>query len=221
MADPLAYWRQSFDPRQNAKIVFNIVDPTPYDNSYDLGQYWLNKTSKTMFTLTGRANGLAVWEQVDNLTDELTDGEIQIGSTGSPPIASCITAGNNVTVTNGPGSITISSADPLAPQQFEVVTGSQAIVPNTTYYIAALSHVNLTLPVLFPAGYVVVILGLGATFTIKQQASQMIRFHSQNTTLGTSGELQSTSAYECITLTCVVENDLFIVHPSTGNFNLV
>ena len=40
----------------------------------------------------------------------LTNGQIAIGSTGGPPVAATITAGSGISVTNGPGSITISGA---------------------------------------------------------------------------------------------------------------
>ena len=40
---------------------------------------------------------------------EATDGQIPIGSTGNPPSLNTITAGNNITVTNGAGTITIAA----------------------------------------------------------------------------------------------------------------
>jgi len=40
---------------------------------------------------------------------EATNGQIPIGSTGNPPVLNTITAGNNITVTNGSGSITIAA----------------------------------------------------------------------------------------------------------------
>lgn len=40
----------------------------------------------------------------------LTDGQLLIGSTGSDPVASSLIAGSNITITTGPGSITISSS---------------------------------------------------------------------------------------------------------------
>ena len=39
-----------------------------------------------------------------------TDGQIPIGSTGADPVLATLTAGANVTVTNGAGSITIASS---------------------------------------------------------------------------------------------------------------
>ncbi|MFP3859268.1 MAG: hypothetical protein ACLFUW_00450 [Bacteroidales bacterium] len=38
-----------------------------------------------------------------------TDGQLPIGSTGSDPVLSTLTAGDNITITNGSGSITISA----------------------------------------------------------------------------------------------------------------
>lgn len=40
----------------------------------------------------------------------LNDGQVLIGSTGNAPVAATLTAGSNVTITNGPGSIEIAAA---------------------------------------------------------------------------------------------------------------
>lgn len=40
---------------------------------------------------------------------EATDGQLPIGSTGNPPVLSTLTAGSNITISNGPGSITINA----------------------------------------------------------------------------------------------------------------
>lgn len=40
----------------------------------------------------------------------LSDGEVLIGSTGNAPVAATLTAGTNVTITNGPGSIEIEAS---------------------------------------------------------------------------------------------------------------
>lgn len=69
------------------------------------------------FDLTGTTNHCL---QVGNATGSLsslaaaTDGQIAIGSTGADPVIANITAGTNITITNGPGSITIdSSSSPI------------------------------------------------------------------------------------------------------------
>jgi len=40
----------------------------------------------------------------------LTDGQMAIGSAGGTPVAATLTAGANITITNGPGTITIEAA---------------------------------------------------------------------------------------------------------------
>jgi hypothetical protein len=65
------------------------------------------------FSLTGTTDHCL---QVGNATGSLTslaaatDGQIPIGSTGADPVIANITAGTNITITNGPGSITIASS---------------------------------------------------------------------------------------------------------------
>lgn len=53
--------------------------------------------------VVGGANGELVALGVAN------DGEILIGSTGTTPVLTTITAGTNISITNGPGSITINA----------------------------------------------------------------------------------------------------------------
>ncbi len=70
-------------------------------------------TSLTVDTLTPNGALYATTAGLVTSTSAMTDGQILIGDTGSIPVASTITAGAGVTVTNGAGSITIA-ADPTA-----------------------------------------------------------------------------------------------------------
>jgi len=56
-------------------------------------------------------NSVAIRDSNEYISDigSMTDGQILIGSTGSEPVASTLTAGSGISVSNGPGSITISS----------------------------------------------------------------------------------------------------------------
>ena len=47
---------------------------------------------------------------VTNQPELTTNGQLLIGSTGVNPVAATITAGSNITVTNGAGSITIAAS---------------------------------------------------------------------------------------------------------------
>lgn len=92
----------------------------------------------------------------------LTDGELLIGSTGNPLAAATLTAGSGVNITNGPGSIQISTSG--SSMSWVNVTGtSQAGAANTGYIIANSSQTTVTLPQTNPAlGSVISIAGFGA-----------------------------------------------------------
>lgn len=83
--------------------------------------------------------------QVGNATGSLTslaaatDGQIPIGSTGVDPVVANITAGTNVTITNGAGSITIDASSTSQIANYTAVIGGGAAytVLSTDYYISA------------------------------------------------------------------------------------
>ncbi len=58
----------------------------------------------------------------------LNDGQIIIGSTAVSPVISTLTAGSNITITNGPGSITISSTASLGVNR-QIFTSSGTYTP--------------------------------------------------------------------------------------------
>jgi hypothetical protein len=62
-------------------------------------------------SLSGTTDGIAYFSGATNLasTAAPTNGQILIGSTGKAPALATLTAGSNVSITNGPGSITISA----------------------------------------------------------------------------------------------------------------
>jgi hypothetical protein len=66
-------------------------------------------TTLTVDTLTANGALYATTGGEIVSTAALTDGQILIGDTGSTPVATTITAGAGVTVTNGAGSITIAA----------------------------------------------------------------------------------------------------------------
>lgn len=72
-------------------------------------------------------NSVLIVDNAGNLADvPLTDGQIVVGSTGSEPVAATITGtSNQLIVTNGPGSITLSlpqDIDPTSDVTFNSVT---------------------------------------------------------------------------------------------------
>lgn len=67
MADPLAYWRNSFETDRPARMVVFSRDPTQYDNTYPVSQLWLNELDQRSWQLMSRTAGLAVWEEIDQV----------------------------------------------------------------------------------------------------------------------------------------------------------
>jgi len=93
----------------------------------------------------------------------LNNGQLLIGSTGSNPVPNTLTAGTGVTITNGPGSITIAvnasqlgntaqvatntlNQDYSVTAPFNLLPGARAIVtledPNNDGLIATVTNVN-------------------------------------------------------------------------------
>lgn len=73
--------------------------------------------SFTALTLSGLSQNSFIYPTTGGLltsTSAATNGQILIGSTASAPVKTTLTQGAGVTVTNGPGSITISNAGVLS-----------------------------------------------------------------------------------------------------------
>jgi hypothetical protein len=75
--------------------------------------------------VSGATDGIAYFLSPGNVTSTAapTDGQILIGATGGAPSLGTVTAGANINITNGPGSIKISAAGAAALPYF--VTGDQ------------------------------------------------------------------------------------------------
>ncbi len=76
------------------------------------GTVALGGTVTLASNLAGTTNGEAYFSSPTSLTSTSApaNGQILIGSTGNAPVLSTLTAGQNVTITNSPGSVTISAA---------------------------------------------------------------------------------------------------------------
>ncbi len=66
------------------------------------------------------------------LNQNLTNGQLSIGSTGAPAVASTLTAGTNISITNAAGSITVNSA--VVPSQ--VLISSQTASSSSSIVFA-------------------------------------------------------------------------------------
>ena len=76
------------------------------------GTVALGGTVTLSSNLSGTPQGIAVFSSPTSVTSTSapTNGQILIGSTGSAPVLATLTAGANVSITNQPGSVTISAS---------------------------------------------------------------------------------------------------------------
>lgn len=179
---------------------------------YD-GAGTFNGNSLTQYNLLmGGANS----HTITNL-GSATNGQLPIGSTSASPVLATLTAGTGISITNGAGSITISSSG--GGFAWNNVTGTSASMAVNNGYMANNSGlVTLTLPSTAAQFSVFAVAGWGAGgWQIAQNSGQSIQFGKQTTTSGTSGYLASTNQYDCVYLLCTVANTNFLVLNSVGN----
>lgn len=82
---------------------------------------------------------------VINWTAAPTDGQILIGSTGLTPVLNTITGGAGITVTNGPGTITITDTGGSAFNYTNVNTSPYIVLPADQYIGVDCSVASITL----------------------------------------------------------------------------
>jgi fibronectin-binding autotransporter adhesin len=112
------------------------------------GTVALGGTVTLSSNLAGTTNGVAYFSSPTNLTSTPapTNGQILIGSTGNAPTLSTLTAGQNITITNAPGSVTISAASGSSATLPFFVTGAQ----RTGAVQAATQNVNKVWGIILP-----------------------------------------------------------------------
>lgn len=157
-------------------------------------------------------------------TAELSDGQLLIGSTGNAPSVASLTAGANITITPGAGSITIAAS--ASANTFSVVSGtSQTMVAGTSYLAINAAATAFTLPATAAAGTVMRIGSAGANvggWNIVQLASQSIQVGNVVSTVGTGGAVASTSSVggDSIEFVCTVANTTWVAVSSLGSLNI-
>ena len=107
-----------------------------------------------LFSLT--AHGILVGEGVANVNPiTLTNGELLIGSTGADPVATTLTAGSGITVTNAPGSITIASTGGVT-FPITVPQGGTGLTTLTTHGILVGEGVSNVNPIVLTNGQLLI-----------------------------------------------------------------
>jgi hypothetical protein len=159
---------------------------------------------------------------VPGWTGAATNGQLLIGSTGASPVLAALTAGTNISITNGAASITINATGAASFAWTDVSGTSQAMVANNGYIADNAALVTLTLPTTAAQGTLISICGNGAGgWTIAQNASQNIKIGSQTTTTGVGGSLSSSNRYDQVEFLCTVANTTWAVRNMVGNLTYV
>jgi|SRR5277367_126869 len=175
---------------------------------------------------TGIAAGTASATLVTNssgvpgFSSSMTNGEIIIGSTGATPTAATITAGTNISITNGAASITIAATGTAA-FTWNVVTGTTQVMASNNGYIANnASLVTLSLPAASAVGDEINVVGKGAGgWLIQCGVGQTIVLGSQTTSSG--GSLAATNENDALYMVCTVLNtEWHLVVAPQGNITV-
>jgi hypothetical protein len=157
-----------------------------------------------------------------NTPELTTNGQLLIGNTGNNPSAATLTAGTNISVTNGGGTITIAGTGAASFTWNNSATGSVALVANNGYLANNGSLITFTLPATAAQLSIIRIAGYGAGgWTIAQASGQEIFFGSVHTTSGASGSLSSSNQYDQVNLLCTVANTTWVVMDALGNLTYV
>jgi hypothetical protein len=175
-----------------------------------------------------RGNGTNVLMSAIQAADVPTLNQSTTGQAGS--VANNITfnssgSGDATGITyNGSAARAISyntlGAAP-APVTIEVTGTSQNMSVNTSYIANNASLVTLTLPVTAAVGDFLMLLGKGAgLYKIAQNASQVIRTGTTDTTVGVGGSLTATNRYDCVRLRCITANSDWVIETIKGAFTI-
>ncbi len=146
----------------------------------------------------------------------LTNGQVWIGNTGNPPTASTLTAGTNISISNGVGTITISATGAGGFAWNHITTTSSLLTSNTGFVIDNAGLVTLTLPVTSALGDEIEIVGRGAGgWLVNYGTGQQVIYGNQSSTI-TSGDIASTNRSDSISLICTAANTEWTIQSSVG-----
>lgn len=150
-----------------------------------------------------------------------SNGELPIGSIGSDPVLATLTAGTGITITNGPGSITIAAT--TGTLTWQTISASQTLAVDNGYIcVSPGGALALALPSVSAVGNIIEVTVDGATsWSITQGAGQQIRIGNATTTAGVGGSLTSTQQGDSIRMVCSVANLKWNVLSPLGNPTIV
>jgi len=154
---------------------------------------------------------------------QAANGEVPIGSNAADPVLSTLTAGTNVTIVNGPGTITISSTGGGVGFSWNVVTNpTQALAVQNGYIGNRATSITYTLPATSAIGDIIRVTNINTGLPIiAQNAGQSINFTGSTTTVGVGGSLTGISQFASIELICVATDTIFNVLSSESSWTIV
>lgn len=149
------------------------------------------------------------------------NGFLPIGQTGLDPVLAPLTAGVGISIVNGVGSITISTAG--GGFTWTAIGASQSLVAENGYFCTTGAALSLALPAVSAVGDTIeVVLDGSTSWTITQpNAATRIRIGNTQTTLGVGGSLASSDQGDSIELVCETANARWVVISMVGNITVV
>ncbi len=167
-------------------------------------------TNSGSTTLSSLGRGVVESDNTGLLSSQaLTNGQVIIGSTGAQPVASTLTAGTGVSISNGPGTITISSSA-FGSTWSSKAANFSASVGNGYVITAGSGAVTATMPTVGALGDTVEILYPSATagdilaVTATASKLRMAGDATARTTYTWPANNLSGAANPSVTLVCVV-----------------
>jgi hypothetical protein len=151
----------------------------------------------------------------------LTNGQIVVGSSSGAPMATTITGGTGISVTNAANSITISS--PTSITWVSVNTLVNALANHGYLCDCSAADFGIILPASPSVGdrYIIIIVNTGGgsnSVSIDFNTSQYIQFGNQRTSIST-GYLMTTQLGDTVDIVYVGSN-IFQVVSAVGNVSL-
>lgn len=148
-------------------------------------------------------------------TSPPTNGQILIGSNGTDPIINQITAGPGISISNGPGTITISSSN--SGLNWKNISSNQILEVNNGYFCSGGGFLILNLPTSSSIGSVITIILDGSLGWVLNTGSSSVRIGKS--LVNASNTLSSTSQGDVIQLVCQNSNKWNVVY-SMGNIKI-
>lgn len=152
-----------------------------------------------------------------------TNGQLLIGSTIAPNIrVATLTPGAGIAITNGAGSVTISTTGSGFTWN-DVIASPQTLVVENGYVTDFGAGVTYILPATAVFGDAIAIVGKLGSWTVTQNANQQILIGSQSSTIGIAGSISSTGTGDCIQLICITggANTVWRAVSTMGNITTV